>query len=899
MNMSTAVPRTPRYWAHKARALLLPTPLAIIDHDGEAERIKRIEAWLAKGNSRDWRESAWFDRCHQDALGVHVPSFVTRLSSRVEDLTRSDREVSLPALVHPMTGRRDHEASDELPCIADLRACYDDWESGLCARHSVPVDSAGYNALWRDWLHSIKHEWLRRLPGHPLVGDHSVFAQRSIAAALVGARLDGGQACILNMHCGPVQSFITAARRTSDLWLGSYLVNLLTYQAVRSIAANCGPDSIVYPYLATLPLADLDARGCGARDGVQTWLRAAQPNRFVAIVDGSNARCLAVAAANAVHSRWTSMGSRVLEGIKQLSPKSANNDAFKDFDSQIAEHLEIDAVLQPWPDDVATIRTMLEQAERTVADEPVRENAGETYAQVFALGRQTLTAQRELTSFVRRPGTHRPKCTLCGGREQLGPIERAKQRKWWLAVRESLHRAPKDHDENKGTLVLRSGEGLCAVCLTKRLGHRFDLAGPDREFGLDWAKRNHRVMLRFPSVASIASAPFRSYLAQFAGHEAVREWLDALRELYQELDFEPPGNLLPGLADIGWGKYVLDVDGSWLYARSYEANTIVRDFDRETSKAAELEPLVEQAKRSFARVRKTLSPEEDASLTATPYYAIIVADVDEMGKWLDGTHRDRRTLLEVLKEYGMARLDDLDREQQRLLEQKRCVTSALHAEVSRRQGQLSTQTIHEIVEGKAHLGRVVYAGGDDLLAFVPLHCVWSCLSSVHKAFKHPDALGHAIGVSAGIAIQDWRVPLSQALERARKAEERAKHRGNRAAITLDIRSGAEIKLDLDWERVIEIPRLVEALEEAPLLRPTAAEQLRGELATLGARGLEAAFRQRVATLLGIHGALPSWLDAMIHTRDPDSAGQVLDMLLMLRFLARQRGGIPFTREVQP
>ena len=42
---------------------------------------------------------------------------------------------------------------------------------------------------------------------------------------------------LLGIHIGPVQEFIAAARRSRDLWFGSWLLSELSKAAARGIAA--------------------------------------------------------------------------------------------------------------------------------------------------------------------------------------------------------------------------------------------------------------------------------------------------------------------------------------------------------------------------------------------------------------------------------------------------------------------------------------------------------------------------------------------------------------------------------------------------------------------------------------------------------------------------------------
>mgnify|MGYP001054567604 CR=1 FL=1 len=60
---------------------------------------------------------------------------------------------------------------------------------------------------------------------------------------------------LLIFSIGPVQDFIAAARRTQDLWMGSFL---LAYLASRALKAMQEADAqILYPDLKDQPLLEL------------------------------------------------------------------------------------------------------------------------------------------------------------------------------------------------------------------------------------------------------------------------------------------------------------------------------------------------------------------------------------------------------------------------------------------------------------------------------------------------------------------------------------------------------------------------------------------------------------------------------------------------------------------
>jgi CRISPR-associated protein Cmr2 len=161
----------------------------------------------------------------------------------------------------------------------------------------------------------------------------------------------------------------------------------------------------------------------------------------------------------------------------------------------------------------------------------------------------------------------------------------------------------------------------------------------------------------------------------------------------------------------------------------------------------------------------------------SPYYAILLADGDAMGQALDGLSNDYK-----LHQQFSQRLDDF------------------------------ASDVRGIVE--SHWGALIYSGGDDVLALMPLHSLLACAKALHERFGEAwsnfSALGDASKptLSMGIAIAHYMEPLSDTLKLARDAEKKAKafpgikDQGipakNALAITLSKRSGSDRTIVGSW-----------------------------------------------------------------------------------------------------
>jgi CRISPR-associated protein Cmr2 len=101
-----------------------------------------------------------------------------------------------------------------------------------------------------------------------------------------------------------------------------------------------------------------------------------------------------------------------------------------------------------------------------------------------------------------------------------------------------------------------------------------------------------------------------------------------------------------------------------------------------------------------------------------------------------------------------------------------------------------------IVE-QEHLGSLIYAGGDDVLAFLPVAKAPHCAAALAKLFRH--RLQGKVTLSVGIGVGHVIEPMSVLLQLARGAERAAKDADRDAlAIIVDKRSGGQRRLAMQW-----------------------------------------------------------------------------------------------------
>lgn len=159
---------------------------------------------------------------------------------------------------------------------------------------------------------------------------------------------------------------------------------------------------------------------------------------------------------------------------------------------------------------------------------------------------------------------------------------------------------------------------------------------------------------------------------------------------------------------------------------------------------------------------------------------------------------DRAADGKLLEGYFAILLMDGDRMGEKL---GKLTSSSDHQRFSSALAAFADQTVPGIIDAydqqarteRAGQAALVYAGGDDVLALLPLKYALACAEEVRTQYAEIMARAggiHDATMSAGIAIVPVNYPLDQALEEARKAEKSAKNAFGRNAVVFTEVHGA-------------------------------------------------------------------------------------------------------------
>lgn len=347
----------------------------------------------------------------------------------------------------------------------------------------------------------------------------------------------------------------------------------------------------------------------------------------------------------------------------------------------------------------------------------------------------------------------RPKSSLDGARESVLICGKTREE-----TRQIRRQVLLETSEEKSSLAQRLrlavGEELDVVGLTKRAATKES----------------------FPSVMRVAADPWIRGIAGDNKQAAVE-----LREISHLCEGRPFAT--------GTGSYYKDgnrifpYDGSVLFISQLEQ--LVRDAEgverdgrgRQTAEGYsmgisvdDLEP-IKEIRKKLIRICEGKSEDGLGYGIPIPYFAVIAADGDRMG----------------------AVISDI-------------VEEKAHRKFSKELAQFAKEA-SMVVE--KHYGCLVYSGGDDVLAFVPVDTCLECARKLHDEFAgllkdYQDEHGTSPTLSVGVAVGHCQDPLEDILQYAREAETDAKNPDRDGlAIHFHTRSGPPIRLRGRWQDRID------------------------------------------------------------------------------------------------
>lgn len=817
-----------------------------------------------------------------------------------------------PQLVHPLTGEvidlgwlgnvsiqeaKQRAFNHFSKLLVDLGAGGDappDWRKLLLAfwRFGPELDVTGSDTRDNTRMGPL---W-ELLPADTRVPDHSIWEHLDLTSALAGAFAadSNGDAALLALSIGPVQGFIAQARKLDDLWAGSHLLSRLAWETMKPLAEELGPDAILFPRLRGLAQVDLwlrDEMGlpkelfqqCDWTEGssdANPLFAAALPNRFVAVVPAGRAKELAKKCTEAARNWIAALGERVVERLLQEAgvQQGSNAHPYAQMRQQLEGFPEVHWAAVPF----SLIRCRDEEKQRDLDPERLLSAMAPFYGaaekqpcgfldspawKVLAQEIEIQDGQRRIQFFSPNPGLLYPAVydlaeRVLAAAKAARPFAQLEQKGWrdslsgeaeWLTDDPKHLHIPPGGRKDASTLWTKiatkrgawakEGEHLGALSAIKRLWPYIFGKEVDKALGRDlgrYSVSTHAMTL----AAQLDAWLERGGLTE--GLEGARQALEEVsaRKKQRVADVEPVS--LPR-------KLVLRHQSVQKKALA-DARLIPALLDAVADLEEEDDPSGETARRVREAVRRTLAqaveePQRRGFRLET-YYGLLMMDGDRMGKILSGDDATAITYGESFHDGVRNGFDKLAAANPALAaygRQKRAVSPARHVAISSALNDFSQYIARFVVEQEFR-GRLIYSGGDDVLAALPVADLLACALRLRHAYRGtlPEdepkdwgelrkdrhglhcksgfawlrgrlmrMMGKNATASAGIVIAHNQAPLGAVLRELRTTEKAAKEQGDRDALAIRVikRSGGAVDLVLKWDDLQLLKNLIDFLRD--------------------------------------------------------------------------------------
>jgi CRISPR-associated protein Cmr2 len=488
---------------------------------------------------------------------------------------------------------------------------------------------------------------------------------------------------------GPVQSFIAQARKTQDLYAGSFLLSHLADIAITKL--NMLVDSCVLIF----PNKEI----------------ASKPNRFIAKIECEDPEKIGPELCSFVQREYREICQDIIKKLSLRAPEG--------FDKQINYLLDLHWIALDFKE-------------------------GE-YASKFYELESYLGAIKNIRRFCQFQEAGR-KCSLCGERNVL----------FYGGKKKRAHVHNAERITNVSNKFISDGEGLCAVCLSKRF------AGRHFKNKYDGSYPSTAEITLMDTISKLDSSLlndykviFREYKILFCDNfEEKLEFKSELSKKYFE-KYEINADLKVSLKELT--RLSNNTLSKLNASLPDDYKIILRDnFDEQlyfkdnlTKKYFEKNGINADPEVSLEELTKLTNIAEKKGLKFSNYYALLCLDGDNMGKWLSGEFLDDNDKSELL---------------------------SFHGDLTKKLGSYADK-VEEIVQKPT--GTVVYSGGDDVLAFINLNYLLPIMKELREnfpAFEESSCIkaGNNSSASCGVCIAHYKTPLQEVLTWARKMEHEAK-----------------------------------------------------------------------------------------------------------------------------
>ena len=523
---------------------------------------------------------------------------------------------------------------------------------------------------------------------------------------------------------GPVQTFIASARRSRDLWSGSWLLSELAKACAKSLN-DLGDTKaqLIFPHVDKSNQADLEENSdFSVGNKVQVVLTVDSVDELKDIIDNAK---------ESVKKRFIKEASNALSRL----PKDKHYLRETIWNSQLDDYLEIQTAWARFGDD-NSYHDAAQNAGRVLASRKATRDFSPTCA---------ISEKNFITSLVQ----------LDNARKTTDKNHNVIKQPY-----QDLFMLPKSSLDGMRETVLKES-GLQKNSLQRKLSlsksEQLDTVGVIKRLGFEEKAEQFTPFTRITAHA---------WIKEIAQKEP--DALNRLKGTYREL-------CRLGVASGATGNNKVYQDFAYDAQLLYPSRLEVTLKEYQNSDDKEAKEIVDNLK----VLKKTLAPLFQRYGEPYRYGVLLLADGDRMGELLD-----------------------------------KAKTQVQHQEITQALSNFAGQVTYTMRQSSGHC---IYAGGDDVLGFVPLDKAYKCADDLQKLFANSlSGVANKLGaensptLSVGLAICHIMTPLGVIRELASQAEKFAKgdhvdesqsteKRRNALGILLSVRSGNDTKLRFNWD----------------------------------------------------------------------------------------------------
>lgn len=838
------------YWQAKIWGLLHDPALKALHHNqsGRGEN----SFWQTLTVMQDWVENGFDPEASSKTIFKHIKTadYIASASDRgaigaiPTAVNYDERGLELS---HLLSGAKYHlkiAGSEHRQLLENRRDYLAQKEQALARLVPSAIDANPQAVFWWLWrclpeatCQLFGDDSLHLMPAETRFPDSSIWSHASITAALAGALAgydltledlqknwsgEKSHAYLAVFTFSPVQELIKASRKIKDFWAGSWVLHYLSAKVCWELAQQYGPDCFLYPSLYGQPLIDhwlLEKYGDAGFDqwipspGDRQLLTAGFPNVIMLVLPKGKVKAAMQSAKNHLLTAWREIAAQVFQELQQtrhwqpdLSPTDptwkqwldaqwqtywsamaigAEGEALKSgamIQKEDAKDIEgKEKSLKEWiqrQNDAFRSQPALfseeEQAFQTAAAQMRLENQGRLFsvnvgswwADIFSQTRFALNAIKNARNW-KLPTAFGPRSTISG----MGPVVHPQSSQTpgdWITEGETQRYWQRQaglfdgSEQLNATETVKRGLEKILPSLLQRDPHQLKAYYPDLTVGIAGYLKTQ------PDAEAVFEQACRAITQQILQDH--RKVSDSVTQDWgiPWIDDRPDKPLAhPRLLNAGWLMEELEnLDSGSLSTYRQTIQAIIQKFYPQNN--------------------------------PTNWYVLAAGDGDSMSEWLKGNK------MKAYADYFPQALSvpaALQATFQAFSTRPKRMGPATHNALSRALLDFSNQLAPYLTEQR-YAGRLIYSGGDDVLAYTNLWEWDSWLWDIRQAFrgdrdeqgefdntghywrlKEPCedfpqrplfTMGNEATISFGIVMAHHSVPLAIALENLWEAEEEAK-----------------------------------------------------------------------------------------------------------------------------